>query len=123
MHWYSLNYFGATESEVKFSLLFQSSIEPSQPPNNITVNAINASSVVVLWLPPSQEHQNGIIQSYTIRIVGVHTDDDFILGTNSTRISVNSLHPFYSYKFTVAAVTISRGPFSMPITIAMPSLG
>ena len=89
----------------------------------MTVNAVNATLVVIAWLPPPQEDQNGIIQSYMIRIVGVHSEEDFTITTNFTEISVGNLHPFYSYKFTVAAVTLSRGPYSMPVTVAMPSLG
>lgn len=83
---------------------------------------MNATSVVMSWVPPLQEDQNGVIQSYSIRVVGVHTDEDFSLSINSTEISVANLHPFYSYKFTVAAVTTSHGPFSMPVTVAMPPL-
>lgn len=89
------------------------------------MNAINATSVLASWEPPLQEDQNGIIQRYTLRVVGVHTDEDIIISTNSTRteISVDNLHPFYSYKFTVAAVTISHGPFGQPVTVVMPPLG
>ncbi len=87
------------------------------------MNAVNATSAMISWRPPHPEDQNGIIQSYTVRVVGVHTDDDFTLSINSTEISVGSLHPFYSYEFTVAAVTIAQGPFSVSVTVAMPSLG
>lgn len=96
---------------------------PSQPPNNVSVDAMNATSAVVSWAPPFQQYQNGIIQSYTVRVVGVHTDEDFTLSTNSTEVLLCDLRPFYSYEFTVAAVTTSHGPFSIPVTVAMPSLG
>ena len=84
---------------------------------------MNATSVLVSWIPPPEEDRNGIIQGYTIRVVGVHTDEDFTLSVTFTEAVVGDLHPFYSYKFTVAAVTISHGPFSNPQTIGMPSLG
>jgi receptor-type tyrosine-protein phosphatase Q len=89
----------------------------------VTVEAVNATTVVVLWKPPHQEDRNGIIQNYTLRILGVHTEDDFTISTSDTEITVGNLRPFYSYKFMVAAVTTSPGPFSTAITVAMPSLG
>lgn len=96
---------------------------PSQPPDAVTVNPLNATSATVSWSPPPPEHQNGIIQSYTIRVEGVHTQEDFDLSTNSTEVVVGNLRPFYSYRFIVAAITISHGPYSAPITVAMPSQG
>lgn len=104
-------------------VIFFFHIEPSQPPNSVSVNATNATSVIISWVAPLQEYRNGIIQSYTVRVVGVHTDEDFTLSINSTEIVVDNLHPFYSYEFTVAAVTTSLGPFSLPVTLAMPPAG
>ena len=100
-----------------------SSTEPSDSPKNVSATATNASTVVVSWSPPPPEHRNGIIQSYTVRVVGTHTGEDFTLSTSSTSITVGSLHPFYTYRFTVAAVTVSEGPFSNPSTVMMPPLG
>ena len=97
--------------------------EPSQAPINVTVLPTNASTVIVSWLPPAEEDRNGIIQGYTIRVVGVQTDEDFTLSVTPTETVIGSLHPFYSYKFTVATVTISHGPFSNPVTVQMPPLG
>ncbi len=110
---------------VQISSLFNSIIhsEPSESPSNVTVTAINATSVIASWVPPPPEDRNGIIQGYSIRVVGVHTDEDFSLTINATEISVGLLHPFYSYKFSVAAITISHGPFSNPFTLMMPPLG
>ena len=92
-------------------------------PRNITVLPTNASAVVISWIPPPVEDRNGIIQGYTIRVVGVHTEEDFTLGATTTETMIGGLHPFYSYKFTVATVTISHGPFSNPVTVMMPPLG
>ena len=97
--------------------------EPSEPPSNITVLPTNASTVIVSWSPPLEEDRNGIIQGYTVRVVGVHTDEDFTLSVSTTAAIVGGLHPFYSYKFRVAAVTILHGPFSNPKTAMMPPFG
>ena len=84
---------------------------------------MNATSVRATWVPPSPEDRNGIIQGYSVRVVGVHTDADFSLTINATEIIIGGLHPFYSYKFSVAAVTISHGPFSNPFKLMIPPLG
>ena len=97
--------------------------EPSESPGNVTVIPMNASSVIVSWVPPPEEDRNGIIQGYTIRVVGVHTAEDFTLSVTSTETVIGALHPFYSYKITVATVTIAHGPFSNPVTVMMPPLG
>ena len=109
------------DTTLKHSLLL--CIEPNESPGNVSAIAMNATSVIVTWIPPPPEDRNGIIQSFTIRVVGVHTDEDFTRSINATEISIKNLHPFYSYKFTVAAVTVSHGPFSNPITLMMPPLG
>ena len=87
------------------------------------MTAINATSVVVTWVPPPPEDRNGIIQGFTVRVVGTHTGEDSRVTVNSTETTIGNLHPFYSYKFTVATVTIAHGPFSNPITLMMPPLG
>ena len=97
--------------------------EPSEPPRNVSVTATNATAVIVTWLPPLPEHRNGIILSYSLRVVGTHTGDDLTFTVSSTSIVVPSLHPFYDYRFTVAAVTIAQGPFSDPESVMMPPLG
>ena len=85
--------------------------------------SLNATTALASWSPPLPEHRNGIIQGYTLRVVGVHTEEDFTLSVAGAETTVGGLHPFYSYKITVAAVTISHGPFSNPITVEMPPLG
>lgn len=78
---------------------------------------------MIIWIPPPAEERNGIIQGFTVRIVGVNTEEEFTRSINATEIVVGSFHPFYSYRVTVAAVTISLGPFSTPLTFTMPPFG
>ena len=104
-------------------VMFTCYSEPSESPSNVGIIATNATTVVVSWLPPRAEDRNGVIQGYTLRVVGVHTREDFTQSINLTDITISGLHPFYTYKFTVAAFTISLGPFSNPKTLMMPSLG
>ena len=41
----------------------------------------------------------------------------WLTANSSTERLVDSLHPFYNYTCTVAAVTIAEGPFSASVTI------
>ena len=76
------------------------------------------------WLPPAPRETNGIITGYNIRVTGQDSDDMIELQTNETNIQVENLHPFYSYVFTVAALTeAGLGPFSPVIYLQMPSAG
>ena len=97
---------------------------PTLPPLNVTVDVVDATSVIVSWEDPPEENQNGLIESYTVRVLGVDSEEDFTVSADSMEITVGDLHPFYSYKFTVAAVTVAQGPFSTtPVTVALPPLG
>ena len=69
------------------------------------------------------EHQNGIIIGFIVRVSGVNTEE--VIERTVTQFSneVFELHPFYSYRFSVAAETIAPGPFSNPITLQLPESG
>ena len=65
------------------------------------------------WLPPLAEDVNGDITGYIIRVTGQDTDEMIELTTNKTNVLVENLHSFYSYAFTVAALTeAGLGPFA-----------
>lgn len=63
--------------------------------------------------------RNGIITGYTIRVLEVVTNAVFSFNlTNHTDFLVDSLHPFYDYQCSVAAVTVvGVGPLSEPVTV------
>ena len=44
--------------------------------------------------------------------MGLHTDDNYELSlTNDTKAVLGGLHPYYAYRFSIAAVTVDVGPF------------
>ena len=43
--------------------------------------------------------------------------------TAATSVTVPSLHPFYTYACTIAAVTIGEGPYSVELSITLPEDG
>lgn len=78
--------------------------------------------MLLKWAPPSAEGINGIIQHYNITVTELETSLITYYATSSLLFSLTNLHPFYTYKCTVAAVTIGVGPITTLI-IQMPEDG
>ena len=103
---------------------YSSHSEPSDIPGDIVVSAVDAQSVQLTWAPPPPQHWNGIIIGYVIRVIGVHTEEDYHLPlTNGTSMVIEDLHPFYTYRFSIAAQTVAVGPFSNSTVLQMPASG
>lgn len=98
---------------------------PSGPPRNLSATSVNATTLLLKWLPPSQEEQNGIIVEYAITLteLSTNTSVDFVSISNSTETVINDLHPYYRYSVRVAAATILSGPLGDAVTIQMPESG
>ena len=101
------------------------SVVPTGVPQNLTIVAINSSSVKVSWEPPQADLRNGIIVDNIVRITGVDTEEMFVLNTGEDTgvIVVTNLHPFYTYTYSIASVTIGIGPFSPAVPFQMPQEG
>ena len=89
-------------------------------PENITVNALNATIAQLAWEPPPPEHRNGIIEEYIIKVTGIDTKEEYELHSNQTFATISDLQPFHRYNFSIAAVTIAVGPFSSSLILQMP---
>ena len=99
------------------------SIVPSDVPQNVTVQALSSTSAQLMWEPPPPDHINGIIEYYIISVTGVDTDEQLQQNINESPTTISGLHPFYKYKFSLAAYTVGPGPFSTPITLQMAEAG
>ena len=93
------------------------------PPQNLTVTPINSRSVHLSWSPPLSEHHNGVIRQFWINITEADTGRRFQWTSLGTSLTVPSLHPFYTYWFSVAAYTVDLGPFSESSVLQMPQEG
>lgn len=102
---YALNYFGA--------------IAPSGPPQSISADVLNATSVEFSWSAPLSEHQNGIVQSYTVIVLELETNSTKEMHQNylHNSIVIHFLHPYYNYRFSVAAYTVALGPYGNTIAL------
>lgn len=91
---------------------------PSRPPKNLRGYATSSTSAEVFWTPPDEEYRNGIINEYHVEITEVYSNT--LHGTYivfNTQIGVTALHPYYDYRFVVAAHTVGKGPSSSGFTI------
>ena len=96
---------------------------PAGPPQLITAEANDPTTLTLHWQPPLLTDRNGVIRVYFINITELEsgTVDQHI--TTEQTIVISSLHPYYVYQYSVAAQTIGLGPFSSPSTIQMPEDG
>ena len=67
--------------------------------------------------------QNGIIRYYIIYVSDLTNNTNWELTTNTTRILLDNLQPFYLYNCSVAAFTIDVGPVSNTVSVRLPQTG
>ena len=96
---------------------------PTGPPKLVVAAALSPTVLRINWEPPNVEHRNGVIRRYTINVTELETMYREIFYTEVTNITLSSRHPFYQYRYTVAAETIGFGPFSSSDVIQMPEAG
>ena len=87
-------------------------LAPSSPPLNVSGSAASATSLLLSWSPPPDRTHNGMIRMYSVRVVETDTGFEFYHDTTDSNTALNSLHPYYTYACSVAAVTVAYGPYS-----------
>ena len=96
---------------------------PSASTINISATTQNATTLHITWKPSTLDQQNGIIRSYEITLSVLETGSSQQLTSTMPELMLLDLHPFYTYSFLIAAVTIGPGPASETFTIQMPQTG
>ena len=96
---------------------------PTALPENLIATPLNSRTLHITWQPPAEEERNGIIRRYIINIKELNSGDEYQLENASTEITVQDLHPFYRYSYSVAAETVALGPFTPASIIEMPEDG
>jgi len=81
--------------------------------------------LIINWAPPPVTTQNGIVNGYTISVSTQETGESSqYQTTGSLSLTLDNLHPDYTYTYTVAAATVlGSGPFSQLNSIRMPEDG
>ena len=87
---------------------------PTAAPQHARGSAITSTSIFLSWSPPPLSDQNGLIE-YSIYVDEVDTDTRMQYTSATTTTTINSLHPYYTYRCSVAAYTIvGEGPQNQP---------
>lgn len=100
-----------------YSVFASFKLASTHAPLNITEEERGATSFRISWLPPPEEHHNGVIQHYAVNITEVETGRKLHFTTESTQITVTDLHPYYIYNCSVSAVTVAESPHSANIGV------
>ena len=91
---------------------------PSGPPEGVTVGDTLSTSFIVIWQPPANENQNGLILGYTVKIVDLSSNNETEIYVTETTLEVLDLMPFTLYEVAIAAHNAAgKGPFSVVITV------
>ena len=88
---------------------------PSGAPRNVSVAERNSSSLILTWLEPLPELQNGVVTMYSGVLVEALGLDLVLVNVTSTEAEVefSELTPHTNYIFQVAAHNSEgRGPLS-----------
>ena len=105
-----------------YVLQFSSSV-PSASPGNITVVEITSHSVSLMWIPPAQEYQNGIIIGYVINVTVEETGEMYQLYSSTTNITA-TLIPFTTYTIVITAEnSVGTGPYTEVLNIQSEEAG
>ena len=78
---------------------------------------ISSSAVKLSWQPLLSEQQNGRIIQYVVNVTNIETGEGFELVSALNKLTLHSLHPHWTYIFTVSAETsVGVGPPSLAMT-------
>ena len=89
----------------------------------MVAESLNATYALLAWNPPPPEHQNGLIELYRIAVTVTDTGEEFQVQSMYNSTVIGPLHPFYTYKLSIAAQTVEVGPFTSPVVLKMPEAG
>ncbi|XP_055700087.1 roundabout homolog 2 isoform X1 [Phlebotomus papatasi] len=96
---------------------------PSAPPDSVQTGMLNLTAGWVRWLPPQNQHHNGIILGYKIQVKAGNSSKILAQMTlNATTMSVmlNNLTIGATYNIRIVAYTrVGAGPYSQPVTLLM----
>ena len=95
---------------------------PGGPPENFTVVVVSSTRIQLTWQPPPREIQNGHVRLFTVFVSEVQTNTTSLYTLRSQpledlTLQLESLHPFYEYVCSVAAITIGPGPYTSRLRV------
>ncbi|XP_041416727.1 receptor-type tyrosine-protein phosphatase S isoform X14 [Xenopus laevis] len=97
--------------------------KPSAPPQNIKCVSTKSTTILVSWLPPPVESQNGVLAGYSVCYSALDSEDTRPkelknIPAQTTQILLDALEKWTMYRITVVAHTeVGPGPESPPVDI------
>ena len=93
---------------------------PGNPPQNVTVEMVSSTSLLVKWKPPPSDRPSGEITYYKLFVVqdGLPESEAIVITIRDSRTSmiVDELRPWTNYSLWVLAGThVGDGPASEPV--------
>ena len=76
------------------------------------VTSFDSTSISLAWEPPPFSDRNGNIVMYNIRVREEETQTQLEYTSTIQHYTLTSLHPYYLYHISIAAVTVGTGPFT-----------
>ena len=107
---------------IKFYIIFFPTA-PTAPPTNLSVISVNSTTMILSWDLPPFDQINGYIRHYVVTVTEHETTLEFQEEPTNTQVTLQSLHPYYTYTCRVAAVTTGPGPYTGNVTIQLPEDG
>ena len=89
---------------------------PSSAPRDVSAEVLGSTLTRLTWNAPLPVDQNGMIRQYHISVTEMDTTREFTLISESQQYDLDFLLPHHTYQFSIAAVTVAAGPFSIPRT-------
>ncbi|XP_073428318.1 receptor-type tyrosine-protein phosphatase delta isoform X30 [Dendrobates tinctorius] len=111
---------GASTTEISSKTL-QS--KPSAPPQDIRCNSQSSTSILVSWLPPPEDKQNGAITAYSINYSAVDGEDNkpheiTVISSDTRQYLLEQLEKWTQYQISMIAYTdVGSGPESPSILV------
>ncbi|XP_063770076.1 receptor-type tyrosine-protein phosphatase delta isoform X6 [Pseudophryne corroboree] len=111
---------GASTAEISAKTL-QS--KPSAHPQDIRCNSQSSTSILVSWLPPPEDKQNGVITAYAIKYTEVDGEDNkpheiTDISSDTRQYLLDQLEKWTQYHISMVAYTdVGPGPESPSILI------
>ena len=97
-------------------------LAPSTSPGDLQVTVVSSTALHLSWTAP-HEDRNGIIREYRVKVHEIETSQLRMYSTVNSFITVQSLHPFYTYRCAVSAFTVATGPFANFSVVMLPEDG
>ncbi len=60
---------------------------------------------------------NGVLRLYLVKVTELASNVTTVVNSTADQMEIGRLHPYYDYRLSVSAVTISPGPYSTAIVV------